>query len=766
MAPASSGYLYRRAGSRFGALSRVSQFRVGQRVCDRFALLESLGRGAEGEVWRALDGRRSAQCAIKLIPTSDPNVEAVWRGFLRQHRISSRIDHPRVLRVFEPVRDAICLALPMALAAGDARSLRGKSWMLSIRVLRDVAEGLIALHSAGIVHRDLKPSNILIDFAGRAWISDWGSAALDGDIRGAAAGSPFSASPAQRRGEHPCAADDLYGLGAIAYELLGGYPPFFPDPPSPISTTAVPALIPVRPVPPALQQSVMSLLAVDAAARPADAAEVACMWRELVTELTETPIAAVVRMPETVVEQRLEGTTAATWMTLVMLGILLIGVFVVLPRFATPIELSRSAAAPSKVLLTEDPELEARRQAYLEIAQRYTDLLESLESRAAGVWGGADLAAAKTLGERGLAAAEQRDIVLGRDRLEVAVQRLGRLESQLPRIVEARLAAGLTAIDAGRLELARSELSVVLQADPGNVVATSAMERLEALQPLLPTLVAAEAALLAGKFLAALEGFEQVLRADAENKIALAGLARAKRAIGSDRYARAIGEALAAARMNRLETSRAALAIARTERPQAAEILGVEQQLIAAGERLNLEGFKEEILELERSERWADALARYDALLAQQPSLRFAQQGRARVIPRLLLVERLDGLLARPDRLASPEVRREAEGLLIEAGNVESSFVRTQDSASRLRQMLALYDLSVSTVLQSDGVTEIVLQRRGSLGTLTRREMLLKPGRYVFVGRRVGFRDVRREVFITPQSAGTVIDVRCSETAI
>ena len=278
----------------------MSTFSKGQRIAGRFLLLESLGQGSEGEVWRALDDRRAMQVAIKLVAADRADCERIWDAFQRQYRIVSRIDHPRVLRLDAPVRDEQALALPMTLASGDARVLRGKSWTMSIRALRDVAEGLAAVHAAGVVHRDLKPSNILLDFSGRAWIADWGTAAVDGEVAGAGAGSPFSASPAQRRGERPTPLDDLYGLGALAYEWLSGYPPFFPTAPTSAADLEVPPLQAARPAPLALTRLIMSLLSSDPARRPADAGIVTRSLRELVTEPAE-PL--VVSPPVTIVAE-------------------------------------------------------------------------------------------------------------------------------------------------------------------------------------------------------------------------------------------------------------------------------------------------------------------------------------------------------------------------------------------------------------------------------------------------------------------------------
>ena len=119
--------------------------------------------------------------------------------------------------------------LPMELAAGgDLRRLRGASYLTIIPVLLEVAKALEHAHERGIVHRDLKPGNVLFDAHGRVKLADFGVSGRSADTGSMRGLSPFTASPEQLRGEAPMPGDDIYGLGALAYELLSGKPPHYP----------------------------------------------------------------------------------------------------------------------------------------------------------------------------------------------------------------------------------------------------------------------------------------------------------------------------------------------------------------------------------------------------------------------------------------------------------------------------------------------------------------------------------------------------------
>lgn len=240
----------------------------GIRICGRYTLLGKLGEGGEGEVWRARDHEQGREVALKILRPEIARRPGKWEALKREHEISSRLDHPLILKVDPPVRDGDVVALPMDLAPdGDLRRLCGVSYLEIVPVLLEVAQALAHAHERGIVHRDLKPANILFDARGHVRIADFG---------GAHAGlSPFTASPQQLRGEPPTAADDIYGLGALAYELLSGHPPYYPrfDARRALEEP-VPPLRPAHLAPDRLVSLVMTMLAKRAADRPASMSEV------------------------------------------------------------------------------------------------------------------------------------------------------------------------------------------------------------------------------------------------------------------------------------------------------------------------------------------------------------------------------------------------------------------------------------------------------------------------------------------------------------
>src|SRR5256885_9144716 len=203
----------------------------GRPLTARYTLHERLGTGGQGEVWRAHDSQRGLDIALKILHPAPARSATAWAALVHEYQSASRLDHPGVLKVFPPEREDGALLLPMELAGGgDLCRLRGAGYLAIVPVLLEVAQALEHAHERGVIHRDLKPGNVLFDARGRVKLADFGASArmLEAGSEPPRTLSPFSASPQQLRGEPPVPADDVYGLGALAYELLSGYPPHYP----------------------------------------------------------------------------------------------------------------------------------------------------------------------------------------------------------------------------------------------------------------------------------------------------------------------------------------------------------------------------------------------------------------------------------------------------------------------------------------------------------------------------------------------------------
>ena len=199
---------------------------AGSWLAERYELVEPLGAGAMGVVWRARDHQLATDVALKLLPPERAGDAEALARFRDELLLARAVSHPNVCRLHDLVEDGGRWFITMELIDGAPLSVQESLPPDRLRsVLRQVADGLAAAHSAGVVHRDLKPSNILITAEGRAVVADFGIARRHGtDSRtrtGAVIGTPRYMAPEQRLDSRVDARADVYALGLIGRELLG-----------------------------------------------------------------------------------------------------------------------------------------------------------------------------------------------------------------------------------------------------------------------------------------------------------------------------------------------------------------------------------------------------------------------------------------------------------------------------------------------------------------------------------------------------------------
>ncbi len=1065
----------------------------GRKLDARFTLLDKLGAGGQGEVWRAHDGTRGIDIALKVLRPTGASQQEAWRTLEREYAIASRLDHPSILKVFPPERAGDAMVLPMELASGgDLRRLRGAGFLEIIPALLEIAQALEHAHERGVVHRDLKPGNVLFDARGRARLADFGvaetaTAGTEGAVSATAESrdtnrhgfSPFTASPAQLRGEPPTPADDIYGLGALAYELLSGYPPYYPRfEKKRAIEEPVPTLVPTRQIPPLLAALVGNMLAKDPKRRPRTMREVideldaalndtltyefetlpvvpksvpgssqsakpqsstadgvgaspaqppqqaaanaseakafvwtpasrdrranperrgrrkedlapprasqhepSISWDQVAplpaaptepfaitrgdhaptatsvvsapavppatgatattpappvppaTAATPAPAPPATRFPPRSGAEALARIDAAIeraaaeaadhqdsspptergisadvtpsrgpspphtspepgpmtpkeaaaivaaaraaaspsavqpdaafpassnasaargtyadalpvrtvpmranwesfsldrfpkvdryrpirprrwpWLVLGMVAGAAAAVYFLLPRFdpqtlppevaavvaplqtalkqaaasessssATPAaaEPNASSSTPAKVAaLQTSPANQttetnttssaatpnaADEQHLRAMRQTFDSKLAALEARGAGVWGGREFATAKTRAAESVGAHDAGNSRLAQERLTSALKLLDTVESKAPQALTQQVAAGEKALVTGQQEVAGQAFELARRINPSDRRASDGQHRAQSLNAVLPLLADAQNAEVAHDYARAAQDYSQALSLDPTNGTARAGQARSNAAFGDDNYAKAVGAGFAALGAGRLDEAHEAFVKARALKPNGAE---ASEGLRRVGAALTARGFasmRQRAAGLEAQERWDEALRAYEDVLAADPSLAFAQAGKARASSRAELSLRLQQLIDRSDRLASPGVREDARALLetARAQTPQGPVIRSQ--IARLEILLPGFDKPVRLSLLSDNSTQVVIPSIGSFGAFSRRDIELRPGKYTVVGTRYGFRDVRREITVAPGQEVQTIKVTCSE---
>ncbi|MDC0935798.1 bifunctional serine/threonine-protein kinase/formylglycine-generating enzyme family protein [Pirellulales bacterium] len=210
---------------------------VGQRI-RQFILLERLGQGGFGAVWKAHDASLRRIVAVKM-PLAGELTDDELRRFIREGQAAAQLSHPNIVPVYEVGRLEDSAYIVSEFIDGvtlHAWSVAGRDLPEIIQMCAKIADAVEHAHQRGIVHRDLKPANILVDGAGEPYVTDfglakWADEASGLTLEGQMLGTPAYMAPEQARGDSPrvdCRAD-VYALGVVLYELMTGERPFSGD---------------------------------------------------------------------------------------------------------------------------------------------------------------------------------------------------------------------------------------------------------------------------------------------------------------------------------------------------------------------------------------------------------------------------------------------------------------------------------------------------------------------------------------------------------
>ena len=342
----------------------------------RYRLLDELGRGGMGVVHRAEHVELGRVVALKVMLASDEKSRA---RFLREMRVTARLTHPHIVRIFDIGEHEGTPFFTMELVQGEALSRRLTRGRLGfdevVTLARQVASALCEAHGLGLVHRDLKPDNLILsEVEGALFVRvlDFGVAHDSHDEApltrtGAILGTALYMSPEQARGLSLDGRSDLYALGCILYEALTGRPPcvgkdFVSTLVAHLQTAPTP-IRELRPeVPVGLARLVEDLLAKDADERMNNAQEVLARLDAL---------SAPGGLTSTVTVEAAAPRRPRRWPWFVLVGVAILGVVVVAgtgssedpaPSPAAPGAMNRAATETLEKAETTDAPLTVEKQ--------------------------------------------------------------------------------------------------------------------------------------------------------------------------------------------------------------------------------------------------------------------------------------------------------------------------------------------------------------------------------------------------------------------
>src|SRR5262245_56652559 len=218
----------------------------------QYQLLEKLGEGGMGEVYKAQDTRLNRFVAIKALPESKSSDPGRRRRFFQEAKSASALNHPNIITIHDVISDGDTDCMEMECiegkTLGEVIPSGGLDVHKTLQYALQMADALSAAHAAGIIHRDLKPGNVMVTGSGLVKILDFGLAKLTDrgqvsqiddtltmlndatlTIEGSILGTVNYMSPEQAQGKRVDARSDLFSFGALLYEMITGHRAFEGD---------------------------------------------------------------------------------------------------------------------------------------------------------------------------------------------------------------------------------------------------------------------------------------------------------------------------------------------------------------------------------------------------------------------------------------------------------------------------------------------------------------------------------------------------------
>jgi len=795
----------------------------GTQLADRYTLERPLGKGGEAQTWLARDRMTRASVALKIVPAgmAGKRLRDEWQTNLRlMHAHIVRVFE------FHEDQGAAFYSLQYV-AGADLGALTAKPLTEILPPLGLVADALRYAHAKGIVHRDIKASNVLVDHNGVPYLSDFGVAALvganaDGGSPIAASPQALAGNAAQPSDDIYALGILIYELisGAPPWPSDAEPAPLQAasgdNVPETLRDLVASMLDKDAASRPGADEIVETLRAAGFAPGPAQSRIAARPAPddepiETVAAVRTAHAAGAGAMSDVSAGSSSGISPRAMLVALAALVVVLLGVVFLLPDAVDEQKGAvREGAVPSsqgpandslvesdvpgggsepgidRVTRDYKPENVALDGETIEFNENDADFsglnddgklrynvemilgellsdFETLERRSVQRWAQVPYRRAREFYAQGDAAFLKRNWAAAELHYLDALSVLEPLFDQVEPEFEKALAAASAAFDAGeRLEALRFyELAVAIT--PNHPEARAGLARAQNLETVLQLV---EQGLVFEEELeldAAEANFAQAATLDPNWLPASEGLERVRATRIKMQFDSRMSEGLEALAIGDYLGARAAFRMAEQLIPGSHEtadgLLQVDQGL-----RLStINTLEQEAVSLERSEDWDAAATTYEAILKVDGDLAFAKDGLSNAQRMSALHTRFDEYIKDPDRLSVPSVMQRATKLLVDVTVMPEIGPRLAGQRDELSRLLKRAATPVSVELVSDNMTAVSIYKVGVLGSFGSTDLNLRPGTYVALGVRPGFRDVRVEFRVAPEIEMQPVEVVCKE---
>ena len=787
----------------------------------RFSLQEMIGEGGMGQVWLVWDLELEIQVAIKILNprlTSNPDSVNLLKNECRNTR---RLVHPNIVRVFDFHRFNDLAFISMEYIAGrDLTTYRSQFEHINsvemVKLIRPVINALGYAHDLGLVHRDVKASNILLDRHKTPRLTDFGIAGVFKSGHDAleitSGGSLFCISPQQLDGRRPDPSDDIYALGVLLYEMLSGYPPFYPDISRDKIMHEIPAAISQKLDPIAvdanisrsLEKLIEQMLAKMPADRPVNMQEIDDRLKRIVSRkgaqnrppdginagLTEdkqalsqaeiiTPVSVIAGVtrkgaPSSARNNLVKGLKLLTAFVFLVAGGLWLWQYLAdsppgKPQVPQAVSEQNQAVPPETQAMPEvlpeqtpDPaKLAAEKEQAEQKLSDFMQVKQELEAKGVSQWGNDAYREMMQLSEEADRFLLESDYIAAAGKYEEAAAQAQVLAGRVGPTLKQLLDEGRTALNQGNAELAQQKFNVALMIDPDNAFARQSLQRTQKLDAVMRLMASGSRHEKNGNISFAHADYLSALKLDPESQEARQALARVKGQISDREFQGLMSEGLTALHNNNYQLARTKLLKAKSFRPQSREVKDALTQVDQSIRLASIETYRQKATAAEQAENWEQALNAYQQALKIDSNVQFAVQGKQRSLKFIHIDKRINFFLKQPAALESNRQLDNAIQLIAEIEKINPKGPRLKDRFDKLTRLVDAAQIPVKILLESDNFTEVAVYKVGKLGRFATQELSLRPGTYTVVGTRDGYQDVRKKIIIKPGQGPVRIAVKC-----
>lgn len=436
---------------------------------------------------------------------------------------------------------------------------------------------------------------------------------------------------------------------------------------------------------------------------------------------------------------------------------------VVAPVDAVTAVVANKVANKNKVSPWEKAQESQLRKETQDILSQMLEAQKTLADRGVEVWAGEDYATAMQYAAAGDERYNERDFVNSRVEYEQALTIFSRLVEEMDVVFADTMKKGNQALLDGNSLAAIEAFQLALAMDALDRAANVGRQRAESLDGVLALMDTADDLLQKGKLDEARQSYQQVLELDSEFELAKKQIEVTDGKILDRKFNKHMSEGFAAMELKRFSEARLAFNQALKLKPRAAEARSALEQTNHKLTTININSLLTDARKFEEEERWDAALEKYGAALKLDSSLAEAQQSQQFASLRSKLNERLELILSQPERLYDSRVYNETVEFQNKLSALSNPGPVLNRQLASLGKILNKANRPVAVTLQSDNLTMVTLRKVEELGKFLEKTLSIRPGKYVAVGIREGYRDVRVEFMVDPDKPLPTIIVQAAE---